>query len=82
MGYNSDAAYRINYCHTPCKIDSSDKDTDFYLEDSARSSKKYKKSKAIPVTGSGGLTGCEMLRIPPCLDDRLTDGGKVVSPMH
>jgi hypothetical protein len=23
-----------------------------------------------------------MLRIPHCLDNRLTDGGKVVSPMH
>jgi hypothetical protein len=26
--------------------------------------------------------GCEMLRIPHCLDNRLTDGGKVVSPTH
>jgi hypothetical protein len=26
--------------------------------------------------------GCEMLRIPHCLDSRLTDGGKVVSPTH
>jgi hypothetical protein len=39
-------------------------------------------SKAIPVTGRGGLWGCEMLRIPYCLDNRITDGGKVVSPMH
>jgi hypothetical protein len=23
-----------------------------------------------------------MLRIPHCLDDRLTDGGKVISPTH
>jgi hypothetical protein len=23
-----------------------------------------------------------MLRMPPCLDNRLTDGGKVVSPTH
>jgi hypothetical protein len=30
------------------------------------------KSKAIPVTGRGGLRGCEMLRIPHCLDNRLT----------
>jgi hypothetical protein len=37
-----------------------------------------KKSKAIHVTGRGGLSGCEMLRIPHCLDNRLTDG-KVVS---
>jgi hypothetical protein len=41
-----------------------------------------KKSKAVPVTGLGGLQGCEMLRIPHCLDNRLTDGGKVVSPTH
>jgi hypothetical protein len=37
------------------------------------------KSKAIPITGCGGL---EMLRIPHCLDNRLIDGGKVVSPTH
>jgi hypothetical protein len=37
-------------------------------------------SKAIPVTGRGGLEGCKMLRIPHCLDNRLTDGGKFVSP--
>jgi hypothetical protein len=42
-----------------------------------------KKAKnAIPVTGRGGLQGCEMLRVPHCLDNRLTDGGKVVSPTH
>jgi hypothetical protein len=39
-------------------------------------------SKAIPITGLGGLWGCEMLRIPHCLDDRQTDGGKVVIPTH
>jgi hypothetical protein len=40
-----------------------------------------KKSKAILVTGRGGLWGGQMLRIPYCLDldNRLTDGGKVVS---
>jgi hypothetical protein len=31
-----------------------------------------KKSTAIPVTGREGLYGCEMLRIPHCLDNRLT----------
>jgi hypothetical protein len=36
------------------------------------------KSKAIPVTGHGGLKTCEMLRIPDYLDIRLTDGGEVV----
>jgi hypothetical protein len=35
-------------------------------------------SKAIPVTGRGGLQGCEVLRISRCLDDQLTDGGKAV----
>jgi hypothetical protein len=38
------------------------------------------KSKVIPLTGLGGLQVCEMLRIPHCLDNWLTDGGKVVSP--
>jgi hypothetical protein len=44
--------------------------------------RKEKKSKAIPVTGRGGLQGCEILRIPHCLDNRLIDGGKVVSSTH
>jgi hypothetical protein len=30
------------------------------------------KSKAIPLTARGGLQGYEMLRIPHCLDNRLT----------
>jgi hypothetical protein len=30
------------------------------------------KKNAIPVRGSGGLYGCEMSRIPHCLDNRLT----------
>jgi hypothetical protein len=37
------------------------------------------KNKAIFVTGRAGLYGCEMLRIPHCLDNRLTGGGKFVS---
>jgi hypothetical protein len=37
------------------------------------------KKKAIPVTGRGGLKGFEKLSIPHCLDNRPTDGGKVVS---
>jgi hypothetical protein len=40
---------------------------------------KKSKSKAIPVTCRGGLQGCLMLRIPNCLDNRLTDGGLVFS---
>jgi hypothetical protein len=37
------------------------------------------KREAIPVTGRGGLLGCEMLSIPQCSDNRLTGGGEVVS---
>jgi hypothetical protein len=33
---------------------------------------------AIPVTGRGGLYGCEMLRISHCVDNRLTVGGEAV----
>jgi hypothetical protein len=36
-------------------------------------------SKAINVTGRGGQYGCERSRLPHFLDDRLTDGGEVVS---
>jgi hypothetical protein len=36
------------------------------------------KAKLSPVTGCRGLSGCEMLRIPHCLDSRLIDGGEVV----
>jgi hypothetical protein len=36
-----------------------------------------KKSKVIPVTGRGGLKGCEMLRLPHFLGNRLTDGSDV-----
>jgi hypothetical protein len=42
----------------------------------------YKKSTAIPVTDHVGLWGYEVLRIPLSLDNRLTDGGEVVSPTH
>jgi hypothetical protein len=37
------------------------------------------KNKVVPVTGSGGLWGCEMLTIPHFLNKRLIDGGEVVS---
>jgi hypothetical protein len=37
------------------------------------------KVKAIPVTGREGPEGCEMLRVSYYLDNRLKDGGKVVS---
>jgi hypothetical protein len=35
--------------------------------------------KAMPVAGPGGLEGLEILRIPHCLDIRLTNGGKFFS---
>jgi hypothetical protein len=38
--------------------------------------------KAIPVTGRGGPQGCETLRLPHFLHNRLTDGGEVLSLMH
>jgi hypothetical protein len=38
-----------------------------------------RKCKAIPVTGRGGPKDCETLRLPHFLDNRFTDGGKVVS---
>jgi hypothetical protein len=38
-----------------------------------------KKSKTIPVTGLGDPLVCETSRLPHFLDNRLTDGGEVVS---
>jgi hypothetical protein len=37
--------------------------------------------KDIPVTGRRGPLGCETSRLPHFLDNRLTDGGEVVSLM-
>jgi hypothetical protein len=37
------------------------------------------KGKAIPVTGCEGPSGCETSRLPHFLDNRLTEGGEVVS---
>jgi hypothetical protein len=37
-----------------------------------------KKGKDIPVTGCGRPWGCESSRLPNFLDNRFTDGGKVV----
>jgi hypothetical protein len=37
-----------------------------------------KDDKAMPVTGHEGTKGCETLRVPHYLDNRLTGGGKVV----
>jgi hypothetical protein len=38
-----------------------------------------KKGQDIPVSGRGGPQGCETSRLPHLLDNRLTDGGEVVS---
>jgi hypothetical protein len=38
------------------------------------------KGKAVPVTGREGPQGCETSRLPNFLNNRLTDGGEVVSP--
>jgi hypothetical protein len=38
------------------------------------------KGKAIPLTGREGPYGYKTSRLPHFLDNRLTDGGKVVSP--
>jgi hypothetical protein len=45
-------------------------------------STKVKKGKAIPLTGRKGPPGCETSRFPHFLDNRPTDGGKVVSLMR
>jgi hypothetical protein len=39
-------------------------------------------AKAIPVIGHGGPQGCDRSRLPHFLDNRLTDGSKVVSLMR
>jgi hypothetical protein len=39
----------------------------------------HKTGKSIPVRGCAGPYGCETSGIPHLLDNRLTDGGKVVS---
>jgi hypothetical protein len=40
---------------------------------------KKEKSKAVPVTGSGGLLGCESSRLPHYLENRPTDSSDVAS---
>jgi hypothetical protein len=38
-----------------------------------------KKGKVFPVTGRGGPQGCETSRLPHFLNNRLTDGGEIIS---
>jgi hypothetical protein len=40
------------------------------------------KGKAIPITGRKGPQGYEMSRLPHFVDNRLRDGGEVVSLTH
>jgi hypothetical protein len=40
---------------------------------------KLKKGKTTPVTGCGGLYGCETSTIPHFLDNRLTHGGNALN---
>jgi hypothetical protein len=35
-------------------------------------------SKAIHITGCGGLQGCDITRVPHSLDSLLTDGSEIV----
>jgi hypothetical protein len=52
----------------------------FFLKSHRKTFKyKVKICKAIPVTGRGGPLGCNTSRLPHFLDNRLTDGGEVVS---
>jgi hypothetical protein len=44
-----------------------------------RTMKSEGKVKAISVKDRGGSQGCETSRLPHFLDNRLTDGGEVVS---
>jgi hypothetical protein len=41
-----------------------------------------KSKKSIPVRGREGPQGCERSRLPHLLDNRLTDGGKVVTALR
>jgi hypothetical protein len=43
-----------------------------------RTGNRYKKGKAIPVTGRRGPQGCETSRLTYFPDNRLIDGGEVV----
>jgi hypothetical protein len=38
-----------------------------------------KRPETIPVTGREGEQGCETSRFPFCLDNRLTEGGGIIS---
>jgi hypothetical protein len=47
-----------------------------------KSTEKNKKVKTIPVTGRGGPLCCDTSSLLHFLDNRLTDGGEVVSLKH
>jgi hypothetical protein len=43
--------------------------------------RQSKISNGIPVTGRGGLQGCEISRLPHVIDSLFTDGGELVGLM-
>jgi hypothetical protein len=49
------------------------------FKDNIKIDHKRKVRQSYPATGHGGPSGCERLRLPHLLNNRLTDGGKVVS---
>jgi hypothetical protein len=54
----------------------------YYTKPSLIKLQLIRKGKAIPVTGRGGPHDCETSRLPHFLDNRLTEGGEVVSLMR
>jgi hypothetical protein len=44
--------------------------------------KERKRGKAIPLTGRSGQQGCDTSRLPHLLENRVTDGGEVISIMR
>jgi hypothetical protein len=52
--------------------------TESIPSDKSMEGEKKKKKKSIIVTGRGDSQGCETSKVPHFLDNRFTDGGKVV----
>jgi hypothetical protein len=52
------------------------------LKSRSKGKKKEERNGGIPVTGRKGPQGCEILRIPHCLDIRLTDDREAASLMR
>jgi hypothetical protein len=54
----------------------------FDFREERTSRQNTNKGKAIPASGRGGPYGSETSRLPHFLDNRLTDGGEVISLMR